>query len=154
MLQAEPNLMQSTRVLPKSAVHSSCSRDVLLKIGRNLDRKPARQSSLPIHEFPTAVPLFIPTASNKRSLHLDFAAKQMLPAVPAWVPMQPAKELDQSRIQASDGCRGRGLCRHRTHNCAKTGETVGASCPARRPECAWLRIMLAIQSLRLPPPFR
>src|SRR6266567_3617672 len=86
MLQAEPDLIQSTRVLPKSAVHSSCSRDVLLKIGRNLDRKPARQSSLPIHEFPTAVPLFIPTASNKSSLHLDFAAKQMLPAVPAWVP--------------------------------------------------------------------
>src|SRR6266496_2614513 len=86
MLQAEPDLIQSTRVLPKSTVHSSCSRDVLLKIGRNLDRKPARQSSLPIHKFPTAVPFFIPTASNKSSLHLDFAAKQMLPAVPAWVP--------------------------------------------------------------------
>src|SRR5690242_15323036 len=86
MLQTEPDLIQSTRVLPKSAVHSSCSRDVLLKIDRNLDRKPTRQSSLPIHKFPFTASLFVSATPNKNAVHFQFAAQQMLPTIPAWVP--------------------------------------------------------------------
>src|SRR5438045_1710067 len=70
MLQAEPDLIQSTRVLPKSAVHSSCSRDVLLKIGRDLDRKPARQSSLPIHKFPFTASLLVFATPNKNAVNV------------------------------------------------------------------------------------
>src|SRR6266496_5098790 len=54
VLQAQPNLVQSTRVLAKSAIHIPCSLDVLLELCREPDRKPARQCSLPIDEFPVS----------------------------------------------------------------------------------------------------
>src|SRR6266704_6525545 len=79
-------MIQSTRVLTKSAVYSPCSLDFLPEVGRKLDRKPARQSSLPIHRFPFTVLVLVSATPNKNGIHLQFAAQQMLTTIPAWVP--------------------------------------------------------------------
>ena len=52
MFQAQPDLIQSPRILAKAMIGSSCKFDLLTEIGRQFDLQPARQCSFPGNEVP------------------------------------------------------------------------------------------------------
>ena len=73
----------------------------MLKICRKLDRKPARQCSLPIDKVPVTISLFVLATPNKNTVHLELAAQQMLPAVPAWIPRNMQKDGINPKFQVA-----------------------------------------------------
>src|SRR5271166_695294 len=86
MFQAQPDLIQSLRVLTKAVVSSTGSVQLLLQIGRHFDLQPARQCSLPGNEFPLPAAFAVFAALHECALDLDLGSQQMLPLIPGTVP--------------------------------------------------------------------
>src|SRR5271157_2818989 len=86
MLQAQPDLIQSPRILAKAMIGGLGRLHLLLEIGRQFDLQPARQSSFPGNELPLLPALAVLAALYERALDLDFGSQQMLPLIPGAVP--------------------------------------------------------------------
>src|SRR5271157_4757769 len=86
MFQAQPDLIQSLRVLTKAVVRGTGSVQLLLQIGRHSDLQPARQCSLPGYKFPRPASFAVFAALYERALDPDLGSQQMLPLIPGAVP--------------------------------------------------------------------
>src|SRR3974390_43173 len=86
MLQAQPDLIQSPRVLAEAMIGSFGRFDLQMEIGWQFDLQPARQRSFPGNELPLLTTLTVFAALYERALNLDFGPQQMLPLVPRAVP--------------------------------------------------------------------
>src|SRR5271165_4086635 len=86
MFQAQPDLIQSPRILAKAMIGSFGRFDLLLEIGRQFDLQPARQRSFPGNELPLLTTLAVFAAMYERALDFDLCSQQMLPLVPCAVP--------------------------------------------------------------------
>src|SRR5208337_3193543 len=86
MFQAQPDLIQSPRILAEAMIGSFGRFQLLLEIEWQFDLQPARQSSLPGHQFPVAATFAVSAALHKRALDLDFGSQQMLPLIPGAIP--------------------------------------------------------------------
>src|SRR5271165_3041058 len=86
MLQAQPGLVQSPRILAEAMIGSFGRFDLQMEIGRQFDLQPARQRSFPGNELPLLTALAVLAALYERALDLDLCSQQMLPLVPGTVP--------------------------------------------------------------------
>src|SRR5271157_4683201 len=86
MLQAQPDLIQSARILAKAMIGGLGRFYLLLEIGWQFDLQPARQRSFPGNELPLLPALAVLAALYERALDLDLCSQQMLPLVPRAVP--------------------------------------------------------------------
>src|SRR5271166_634856 len=86
MLQAQPDLIQGSRVLTKAVVSGTGSVQLLLQIGRHFDLQPARQCGFPGNEVPSLATSAVLAALYERALDLDLGSQQMLPLIPGTVP--------------------------------------------------------------------
>src|ERR1019366_3754918 len=86
MLQAQPDLIQSPRILAEAMIGSFGRLQLQMEIGRQFDLQPARQRSFPGNEIPLLTTLAVFAALYERALDLDFGSQQMLPLIPRAVP--------------------------------------------------------------------
>ena len=86
MPQAQPDLIQSPRVLPEAMIGSFGRFDLLLEIGWQFDLQPARQGSFPGNEFPLLTTFAVLAALYEGAFDLDLGSQQMLPLIPGAVP--------------------------------------------------------------------
>src|SRR5664280_460174 len=86
MLQAQPDLIQSPRILAEAMIGSFGRLQLQMEIGRQFDLQPARQRSFPGNEFPLLTTLAVLAALYERALNLNFGSQQMLPLIPRAVP--------------------------------------------------------------------
>src|SRR5271166_5880095 len=86
MLQAQPDLIQSPRILAEATIGSFGRLQLQMEIGWQFDPQPARQRSFPGNEFPLLTTLAVVAALYERALDLDFGSQQMLPLIPRAVP--------------------------------------------------------------------
>src|SRR5208337_4841429 len=86
MFQAQPDLIQSARILAEAMIGSFGRLQLLLEIGRQFDLQPARQRSFPGNDLPLLTTLAVFTAMYERAFDLDLGSQQMLPRVPCAVP--------------------------------------------------------------------
>src|SRR5271157_895234 len=102
MLQAQPDLIQSARILAKAMIGSFGRFDLLLEIGRQFDLQPARQRSFPGNELPLLTTLAVFAAMYERAFDLDLGSQQMLPLIPGAVPecMQDGRIKPQLQLAA------------------------------------------------------
>src|ERR1019366_6900394 len=86
MLQAQPDLIQSPRVLADAMIGSLGRFHLLLEIEWQFDLQPARQCSFPGNELPLLPTFAVLAALYERAFDLDLCSQQMLPLVPSAVP--------------------------------------------------------------------
>src|SRR5208337_3900440 len=79
MLQAQPELIQSPRVLAEAMIGSLGRLKLQMEVGRQFDLQPARQRSFPGNELPLLTTLAVFAALYERALELDLGSQQMLP---------------------------------------------------------------------------
>src|ERR1039457_556420 len=86
MFQAQPDLLQSARILAEAMIGSFGRFDLPMEIGWQFDLQPARQGSFPSNEFPRVTTFAVYAALYECALDLDLCSQQMLPLVPGAVP--------------------------------------------------------------------
>src|SRR5664280_1495251 len=86
MFQAQPDLIQSPRILAETMIGGFGRFDLQLEIRWQFDLQPARQRSFPGHELPLPAPFAEFALLYERALDLDFGSQQVLPLVPRAVP--------------------------------------------------------------------
>src|ERR1039458_7564298 len=86
MLQAQPDLIQSVRILAKAMKGSFGRFDLQLEIERHFNPQPARQRSFPGYKLPLPAPFAEFAPLHERALDLDLCSQSMLPLIPGSVP--------------------------------------------------------------------
>src|SRR5271157_3910131 len=86
MFQAQPDLIQSLRILAETMIGSFGRFHLLLEVGWKFDLQPARQRGFPGNEFPLPAMFAVLAALYERALDLDLGSQHMLPLIPRAVP--------------------------------------------------------------------
>jgi len=86
MFQAQPDLIQCSRVLAEAMIGRFGSLYLLLEIGREFDLQPAWYRSFTGNELPLLTTFAVLAALYECALDLDLGSQQMLPLIPCAVP--------------------------------------------------------------------
>src|SRR5208283_3388941 len=86
MFQAQPDLIQSPRILAETMIGSFGRLQLQMEIGRQFDLQPARQRSFPGNEIPLLTTFAVLAALYERALDLDLGPQEMFPLIPGAIP--------------------------------------------------------------------